>query len=103
MYRGRLERDLSIWVDKGLITEDAAERMLGEYDARPASFSLGRVLMVRGADAGDGAMLTSFGSHELGLFRVWCDELPPMSDAEVLKRLETRPEAEALVSGYVAA
>ena len=49
MYRGRLERDLSIWVDKGLITEVAAEQMLGEYDARPASFSLGRVLMVLAA------------------------------------------------------
>jgi len=73
------------------------------FDARYNVPRIGRVLMVRGADAGDGAMLTSFGSHELGFFRVWCDELPPMSDAEVLKRLDTRPEAEALVSGYVAA
>lgn len=45
MYRGRLERDFSLWVEKGLLQEDTAERLLAEYDARPASFSLGRVLM----------------------------------------------------------
>ncbi|QWW69297.1 DUF2157 domain-containing protein [Rhizobium sp. WYJ-E13] len=45
MYRGRLERDLSLWVEKGLLEEKTAETLLGEYDARPASFSLGRVLM----------------------------------------------------------
>ncbi len=45
MYRGRLERDLSLWVEKGLLEAKAAEALLAEYDARPASFSLGRVLM----------------------------------------------------------
>ena len=49
MYRGRLERDLSVWVEKGLIPEATAELLLGEYDSRPASFSLGRVLMVLAA------------------------------------------------------
>jgi len=49
MYRGRLERDLSVWVGKGLIPEATAELLLGEYDSRPASFSLGRVLMVLAA------------------------------------------------------
>lgn len=49
MYRGRLERDLSLWVDKGLLGEDAAGALLAEYDSRPASFSLGRVLMALAA------------------------------------------------------
>lgn len=46
MYRGRLERDLSVWVDKGFIDAAAASAMIREYDSRPASFSLGRVLAV---------------------------------------------------------
>ncbi len=46
MYRGRLERDLSVWVEKGLLPEATARGLLSEYDARPASFSLGRVLMI---------------------------------------------------------
>jgi uncharacterized membrane protein len=46
MYRGRLERDLSLWVGKGLLTEQTAGSLLQEYDKRPASFSLGNVLMI---------------------------------------------------------
>ncbi|WP_455872897.1 DUF2157 domain-containing protein [Rhizobium yanglingense] len=49
MYRGRLERDLSLWVEKGLLPEAMAELLLVEYDSRPASFSLGNVLMVLAA------------------------------------------------------
>src|SRR5262245_21707511 len=49
MYRGRLERDLSVWVEKGLLPEATAGALLGEYDARPASFSLGKVLMILAA------------------------------------------------------
>ena len=49
MYRGRLERDLSLWVEKGLLEERTAETLLAEYDGRPASFSLGRVLMALAA------------------------------------------------------
>ncbi|EJK87249.1 DUF2157 domain-containing protein [Agrobacterium sp. SHOUNA12C] len=49
MYRGRLERDLKIWVDKGLVDAPAASAILGEYDSRPASFSAGRVLTVMAA------------------------------------------------------
>jgi uncharacterized membrane protein len=45
MYRGRLERDLSLWVEKGLLQQETAGTLLAEYDERPASFSLGRVLM----------------------------------------------------------
>ncbi len=49
MYRGRLERDLSLWVEKGLLPEVTAGALLKEYDARPASFSLGNVLMILAA------------------------------------------------------
>ncbi|WP_454849253.1 DUF2157 domain-containing protein [Rhizobium binxianense] len=49
MYRGRLERDLALWVDKGLLREETAQALLGEYDSRPASFSLGNVLMALAA------------------------------------------------------
>jgi len=49
MYRGRLERDLSLWVGKGLIGQETAAKLLTEYDSRPASFSLGRVLMALAA------------------------------------------------------
>ncbi len=49
MYRGRLERDLSLWVGKGLLTEQTADALLKEYDGRPASFSLGNVLMILAA------------------------------------------------------
>ncbi|MDL2398518.1 DUF2157 domain-containing protein [Rhizobium mayense] len=49
MYRGRLERDLKVWVEKGLVDASAAAAILNEYDSRPASFSLGRVLAVMAA------------------------------------------------------
>ncbi|EJZ21323.1 DUF2157 domain-containing protein [Rhizobium sp. Pop5] len=49
MYRGRLQRDLSLWVGKGLLGEETAATLLAEYDSRPASFSLGRVLMALAA------------------------------------------------------
>ncbi|QRM55382.1 DUF2157 domain-containing protein [Sinorhizobium sp. BG8] len=46
MYRGRLERDLKLWVKGGLLDGSTADRLLAEYDARESSFSLGRVLMI---------------------------------------------------------
>lgn len=46
MYRGRLERDLKIWVDKGLVDATAAQAVLREYDGRQTSFSAGRVLTI---------------------------------------------------------
>lgn len=46
MYRGRLQRDLSLWVEKGLLPGATADSLLKEYDSRPASFSLGNVLMI---------------------------------------------------------
>ncbi len=46
MYRGRLERDLKVWVARGLLEEPTARALLAELDARETSFSLGRVLLV---------------------------------------------------------
>ncbi|MDR6758574.1 putative membrane protein [Mycoplana sp. BE70] len=57
MYRGRLERDLGVWAEKGLIDQTTAGRLLAEYDQRESSFSLGRVLMVIAALLLGGAVL----------------------------------------------
>jgi transglutaminase-like putative cysteine protease len=45
------------------------------FDARYNVPRIGRVLMARGRDATDAAMITSFGSHEMKAFRVWTDEV----------------------------
>ena len=46
------------------------------FDARNNKPMYGRVLMARGRDAADVAMITSFGPNELRNFTVICDELP---------------------------
>lgn len=47
------------------------------FDARYNTPRIGRILMVRGRDAADTAMITSFGSHKLQSFNVWALELDP--------------------------
>jgi uncharacterized membrane protein len=49
MYRGRLQRDIAIWIQKGLIQPPQGVAIMADYDSRPASFSLGRVLSVLAA------------------------------------------------------
>ncbi len=62
------------------------------FDARYNVPRVGRVLMVRGYDASDVAMMTSFGAYELSGFRVWSLELADTDDeAYLLQTLETRP------------
>jgi len=46
-------------------------------DARHNVPRVGRILMARGRDAADVALLTSFGSSRLERFTVWCDEVGP--------------------------
>jgi len=46
-------------------------------DARHNTPRVGRVLMARGRDAADVALLTSFGTSRLERFTVWCDEVGP--------------------------
>ena len=68
------------------------------FDARYNTPRAGRILMVRGSDASDVAMITSFGSHELKYFRVWTDQLEDgLDDAVILEMLQTRPGGEPLV------
>jgi transglutaminase-like putative cysteine protease len=54
------------------------------FDARNNVPRLGRVLMVRGRDAADTALITSFGAHDLVKFTVWADEV---TSDETLKKL----------------
>ena len=68
------------------------------FDARYSVPRVGRILMVRGSDASDVAMITSFGDYQLKLFRVWTDCLDDgLCDAKLLELLQTRPDAEPLV------
>jgi hypothetical protein len=45
-------------------------------DARHGKARVGRVLMARGRDATDVALITSFGRHRLTKFTVITDEVP---------------------------
>ncbi len=66
-------------------------------DARYNEPRIGRVLMVRGRDAADGAMITSFGAYDLIGFRVWTDEVSGAPiDARLLEILKCRPKTEGL-------
>ena len=47
------------------------------FDPRNNSPRIGRVLIARGRDAADVAMVTTFGPNTLESFRVWTDELGP--------------------------
>jgi len=78
------------------------EVFLGEswhtVDARYNTPRTGRILMVRGADASDVAMITSFGAYEMTAFRVWTSELDQTtSDDAILEELTIRPRARAPV------
>ncbi len=67
------------------------------FDARYNTPRIGRVLMVRGRDAADGAMITSFGAYDMKAFRVWADEVAGApTEAHMLQLLQTRPKTEAL-------
>ncbi len=68
------------------------------FDARYNTPRAGRIIMVRGADAADVAMITSFGGYQLRYFRVWTDQLEDgLDDAVILGMLRTRPGGEPLV------
>ncbi len=69
MYRGRLQRDLAIWVEKGLISSDTAVNLLKEVDARPQSFTVGRVLMMLAAVLVSAAILLFVAANWDGIDR----------------------------------
>jgi transglutaminase-like putative cysteine protease len=67
------------------------------FDARYNTPRIGRVLMVRGRDAADGAMITSFGSYDMKAFRVWTNEVGGEPSANDFKnQLKTLPQGEPL-------
>ena len=47
------------------------------FDPRNLVPRIGRVLIARGRDAADVAMITTFGPNTLEGFKVWCDEVKP--------------------------
>jgi len=68
------------------------------FDARHNTPRIGRILMVRGRDAADVAMMTAFGNYLLTSLKVWTDQIDEsLSERELIEALNTRPVAEALV------
>ncbi len=61
-------------------------------DARYNTPRIGRILMVRGTDASDVAMITSFGNYELTSFRVWSTLLPESTtETDIATLFQTLP------------
>lgn len=68
------------------------------FDARHNTPRIGRILMVRGRDAADVAMITAFGDYRLTHLKVWAEEIDgSLSESGLLDALQTRPDSEALV------
>lgn len=61
------------------------------FDARHNTPRIGRIPMVRGLDAADVSMITSYGEHRLEKFEVWCLELPA---TQSLSNLTLRTEGD---------
>jgi len=66
------------------------EAFLGDrwytFDARHNEPRIGRIVIARGRDATDTAMISSFGTHELQRFEVITEELPDVPAAPVQRR-----------------
>lgn len=61
-------------------------------DARYNVPRIGRIVMVRGTDASDVAMITSFGNYLLSGFRVWSTEVPQtIAESNLPALLQTIP------------
>ena len=67
------------------------------FDARHNVPRIGRILMARGRDAADVAMVTAFGDYQLTRLKVWSVEMASAPDRDILEALHTRPAGEALV------
>jgi transglutaminase-like putative cysteine protease len=68
------------------------------FDARHNTPRIGRILMVRGRDAADVAMMTAFGYYRLMSLKVWTDQIDEsLSESELIEALKIRPITEALV------
>ena len=68
------------------------------FDPRHNCPRIGRVLMVRGRDAADVAMMTTFGSHALLSMKVWTDEIECSDPPEdITAILGTRPDSSGAI------
>ena len=68
------------------------------FDARHNTPRIGRILMVRGRDAADVAMVTAFGNYLLTHLKVWTDEVDEsLPENKLVEALQSRPVGEALV------
>lgn len=68
------------------------------FDARYNVPRAGRIQMVRGSDAADVAMITSFGQYQLKYFKVWTDQIADeTSKKDIQEMMRSRPDGEALV------
>jgi transglutaminase-like putative cysteine protease len=56
------------------------------FDARHNVPRIGRVVIARGRDAADVAMITSFGAHRLAEFKVVAEEVAPQRAEELISR-----------------
>jgi uncharacterized membrane protein len=70
MYRGRIEKDFTIWISKGMLDAGAAKAMLAEYDARETVFSAGRVLLTLAAVLLSAAILLLVAANWEGIPRI---------------------------------
>ncbi len=74
------------------------ERCWYAFDPRNNTPRIGRILMVRGRDAADVAMMTAFGNYQLTHLKVWTDKIDEsLSESELVDALQNRPVAEAMV------
>lgn len=68
------------------------------FDARHNTPRIGRILMVRGRDAADVAMITAFGDYLLTHLKIWTHEIDAsLSESELVDALQARPVTEELV------
>lgn len=68
------------------------------FDARHNSPRIGRILMTRGRDAADVAMITAFGDYKLTYLKIWTEPFDETrSHADMLEALKTRPTTQALI------
>lgn len=68
------------------------------FDARHNTPKIGRILMVRGRDAADVAMITAFGDYTLKFLKVWTEPVDDtLPESALMSELQTRPNTEALV------
>lgn len=63
------------------------------FDARHNVPRIGRILMARGRDAADVALMTSFGVYQLAKFTVWANEVPAKWEIVTPRSLESQTVA----------